>query len=294
MTPRQSRRAFTIIELLVVVSIMALLMAILLPSLARAKQEGHKAACGANIRGMGQAFQMYLSDSEGMVPANGIVLPKIGGNSKDPAGQYTAGEPDMQKWDLPYGAIWKYTSENRKLYLCPTDAAAGLVRTKPQQLVRGSDGKIGIVGQNPLPPNAAGYWSYSVNTVLNPEGQFRNNYSPRGGTGKTGQPWIDPIKVVNIKNPMMIFFVEEGNGDPWNSNFNDEVFEPPAYNGSDYLTDRHNRGGHVGFMDGHVEWFSAVLFNIVPSAGASVDDFTAMKSPYTRMFFPDGGAFVSK
>ncbi len=56
--------AFTLIELLVVIAIISLLLSILLPSFARAKMLTRKTVCAVGLRGMHQAFVMYLTDSE--------------------------------------------------------------------------------------------------------------------------------------------------------------------------------------------------------------------------------------
>ena len=58
---------FTLVELLVVISIIALLVALLLPALARAKQLATSIQCSANLRSMGQITAEYAQTYRGMV-----------------------------------------------------------------------------------------------------------------------------------------------------------------------------------------------------------------------------------
>ncbi len=57
------RRGFTLIELLVVIAIMALLISVLLPALAKAREQGKKVVCLSNLREIGTAIGLYLSDN---------------------------------------------------------------------------------------------------------------------------------------------------------------------------------------------------------------------------------------
>jgi prepilin-type N-terminal cleavage/methylation domain-containing protein len=61
-------QAFTLTELLVVIAIIAILAAMLLPTLSAAREQGRKAACLSNLRQIGIAIQAYASDFEGKIP----------------------------------------------------------------------------------------------------------------------------------------------------------------------------------------------------------------------------------
>jgi len=61
-------RAFTIVELLVVISVAAVLMAILMPALAGARQRGRAIACLSNLRQLAIASQLYVNNNDGFYP----------------------------------------------------------------------------------------------------------------------------------------------------------------------------------------------------------------------------------
>lgn len=62
------RRGFTLIELLVVVAIIALLIAILIPSLGRAREISRRSACAANLSGLAKSMLIYAEEYNGFLP----------------------------------------------------------------------------------------------------------------------------------------------------------------------------------------------------------------------------------
>lgn len=76
------RRAFTLIELLVVIAVIAILAGLLLPSLARAREEARKSLCRSNMKQIGLSCIMYGNDFGGVWPrkTGPIVLPDVLGD----------------------------------------------------------------------------------------------------------------------------------------------------------------------------------------------------------------------
>ncbi len=93
---------FTLIELLVVIAIIALLMAILMPALHRAKQQGRKVGCANNLKQIGLSLHMFGNENDGKLPLN------IGG---------------YWLWDVAYSTTDYIlrTGGDRHTFYCPCD-----------------------------------------------------------------------------------------------------------------------------------------------------------------------------
>jgi len=112
---KNKKRAFTLVELLVVIAIIALLMAMLLPALQRAKEQAKEVSCRNNLRQYGIAQKVYLDDYDDRYPSAWTSLVKT---------EYPVpGYQRLCRWHDPRyppdGPFWPYLPAI-KLHLCPT------------------------------------------------------------------------------------------------------------------------------------------------------------------------------
>jgi prepilin-type N-terminal cleavage/methylation domain-containing protein/prepilin-type processing-associated H-X9-DG protein len=100
--PQRSPFGFTLIELLVVIAVIAILAAMLLPALARAKEKGRQTSCINSVRQQTLAVLMYCDDHDGVLPPTAY---------NDTAGN---------ELDWPV-MLDPYLNHVAKIHLCPAD-----------------------------------------------------------------------------------------------------------------------------------------------------------------------------
>lgn len=93
----QHARGFTLIELLVVVAIIALLIAILLPSLARARKQAKRSVCASNLHQIGIAMPAYTEDNDDWYPGCPLTSDEEFDSDGDP---------------IVYNMVWCYGGED--------------------------------------------------------------------------------------------------------------------------------------------------------------------------------------
>lgn len=217
--------AFTLIELLVVVAIIALLIAILLPSLAKAREVSRTVVCGSNQRQLHMAVTFFANDHD-------RYMPKAWFNN----GPVWNGSNDRNQWSYTWGnwgwdyTLWKYVggSTNKQVYQCPADRET-----------------------------TTRYPTYAATQYEQFPGSYRLNISnlPRG-------PY-DAMRIDNLKMPYRAIEFLDGSmgvdGALWHHVATWELHEGgwPGWIGPQFddnvAFDRHLGKASYCFSDGHVE-----------------------------------------
>ncbi|MBI1757519.1 MAG: prepilin-type N-terminal cleavage/methylation domain-containing protein [Fimbriimonas ginsengisoli] len=165
------RKGFTLIELLVVIAIIAILASILFPVFAKAKEAAKASACLSNMKEIGIAVQLYLTDYNDIYsPAYYYGKPN-GPGSLDDSGIHS------------YSGLLQPYMKNKDIFVCKMDKVGGQAPTNFTGDNQGAGVPSGAVAGNPaIEDDQAPRLSYTVNEALMPR--------PRGGVGGTlvGQP----------------------------------------------------------------------------------------------------------
>jgi prepilin-type N-terminal cleavage/methylation domain-containing protein len=106
-------KAFTLVELLVVIGIIALLISILIPALGNARKAANRTACLANLREIGSSIMIYVAENRSVMP---LILER---HWADPPRTGLAGGGAGRTWA---GIIKDYSKLSLDRFRCPSDA----------------------------------------------------------------------------------------------------------------------------------------------------------------------------
>ncbi len=259
---RADRRAFTLVELLVVIGIIALLISILLPSLNRAREQAKAIKCAANLRSLGQAVQLYASQNKGFLAwySNNARVLRAGNNPAfvyvDPYIEVSTTDADTGVTTIQYDFYWAvpYCAESKmpkEILNCPSENYNSRTGTGDAMWRHYGLNAFGMSQVNFT--RAEVFGSTAAETAL-----FRNTAQFKFSSG--ANKWVGK-NLGKIRNASDIIFAQDsyettidGNEDT----FWDWKQHAPPNTAVDmaHETLRHNKRANILFTDGHLDSFT--------------------------------------